>query len=97
MNNIRDQKRRQLHNELEIKRLELLSLCHNTTLSPMIRFRAQLTLAKLPRNSARVRIRNRCTLTGRPRAVYRQWHVSRIMIRELAAAKLIPGLHKASW
>jgi small subunit ribosomal protein S14 len=61
------------------------------------RFNARLKLAKLPRNSSRTRIRNRCEVTGRPRAVYRKLKLSRIALRELGAKGLVPGLLKSSW
>ncbi len=61
------------------------------------RFRAQLKLAALPRNSAPSRVRNRCEVTGRPRAFYRKLKVSRIALRELGNNGLIPGLVKSSW
>ncbi len=61
------------------------------------RFRAQLKLAALPRNSAPSRIRNRCEVTGRPRAYYRKLKMSRIALRDLGNNGLIPGLVKSSW
>jgi small subunit ribosomal protein S14 len=61
------------------------------------RFRAQLKLASLPRNSAKVRIRNRCEVTGRPRAYYRKLKMSRIALRGLGSLGVIPGLVKSSW
>ena len=61
------------------------------------RFAATLKLAKLPRNGAAIRIRNRCEITGRPRAVYRKHKMSRIALRELGSKGLIPGLVKSSW
>jgi small subunit ribosomal protein S14 len=61
------------------------------------RFGAQLKLAALPRNSAKVRIRNRCEITGRPRAYYRKLKMSRIALRSLGALGAIPGLVKSSW
>ena len=61
------------------------------------RFDAQLKLAELPRNSSPTRIRNRCEMTGRPRAYYRKLRLSRIALRELASAGLIPGMVKSSW
>ncbi|HEV7417769.1 30S ribosomal protein S14 [Tianweitania sediminis] len=61
------------------------------------RFRAQLKLAALPRNSAKVRIRNRCEVTGRPRAYYRKLGMSRIALRDLGSVGAIPGLVKSSW
>jgi small subunit ribosomal protein S14 len=61
------------------------------------RFDARLKLAELPRNSSAVRIRNRCEVTGRPRAYYRKLRMSRIALRELGSKGLIPGLVKSSW
>jgi len=61
------------------------------------RFKAQLQLAALPRNSSKTRIRNRCDVTGRPRAYYRKLKMSRIALRELGSQGLIPGLVKSSW
>lgn len=61
------------------------------------RFKAQLKLAELPRNSSKVRIRNRCEISGRPRGYYRKLKMSRIALRELGSRGLIPGLVKSSW
>jgi small subunit ribosomal protein S14 len=61
------------------------------------RFAAVLKLAELPRNSSATRVRNRCELTGRPRAVYRKHKLSRIALRDLGSKGLIPGLLKSSW
>ena len=61
------------------------------------RFKAQLKLAALPRNSAKIRIRNRCEVTGRPRAYYRKLQMSRIALRELGNLGVVPGLVKSSW
>ncbi|MBV9859103.1 MAG: 30S ribosomal protein S14 [Alphaproteobacteria bacterium] len=61
------------------------------------RFQAQLKLSELPRNSSRTRIRNRCEMSGRPRAYYRKFRLSRIALRELASAGQIPGMVKSSW
>jgi small subunit ribosomal protein S14 len=61
------------------------------------RFEARLKLAALPRNSSKVRIRNRCDITGRPRAYYRKLKMSRIALRELGSQGQIPGLVKSSW
>ena len=61
------------------------------------RFKAQLKLAKLPKNSARTRIRNRCEITGRPHGVYRKLRISRIALRDLASKGKIPGMTKSSW
>ncbi len=61
------------------------------------RFAARLKLAELPRNSSPVRIRSRCVISGRPRAVYRKFRLSRIALRDLASAGHIPGMVKSSW
>ena len=61
------------------------------------RFRAQLQLAELPRNSAPSRVRLRCALSGRPRGVYRKFKLSRIALRALASSGLVPGMTKSSW
>ena len=61
------------------------------------RFEARLKLAALPRNGAPTRVRNRCEMTGRPRAVYRKLGLSRIALRDLGNKGLIPGLVKSSW
>ena len=61
------------------------------------RFNAQLKLSKLPKNSARTRIRNRCEITGRPHGVYRKLRISRIALRDLASKGKIPGMTKSSW
>lgn len=79
------------------KREELLATANNEALSIEERFEARLKLAALPRNSAPTRIRNRCEITGRPRAFYRQLRMSRIALRELGSQGLVPGLVKSSW
>jgi small subunit ribosomal protein S14 len=61
------------------------------------RFEAQLKLNELPRNGARVRVRNRCELTGRPRGVYRKFKLSRVGLRDLASRGQLPGVVKSSW
>ncbi len=79
------------------KRNELKKIIKNKKLPLEERFNAQLKLAKLPRNSARSRIRNRCEITGRPHGVYRKLRISRIALRELALKGRIPGMTKSSW
>ena len=61
------------------------------------RFKAQLKLSSLPRNSAKTRVRNRCQITGRPHGVYRKLKISRIALRELTLSGKIPGMIKSSW
>ena len=79
------------------KRDELKAIANDDSRPLEERFDARLKLAKLPRNSAPGRIRNRCELTGRPRAYYRKLKMSRIALRELGSAGQIPGLVKSSW
>lgn len=79
------------------KRDELKAIANDDSRPLEERFDARLRLAKLPRNSSAVRIRNRCELTGRPRAYYRKLKMSRISLRELGSAGQIPGLVKSSW
>jgi len=79
------------------KRERLKAQVMNRQADLQTRFQATLKLAEMPRNSARVRIRNRCLLTGRSRGVYREFNLSRIAFRELALAGQLPGVVKASW
>ncbi|MDR2068110.1 MAG: 30S ribosomal protein S14 [Holosporaceae bacterium] len=78
-------------------RARLKALVMDKKVSPEERFAAQLKLAAMPRTSSATRIRNRCMITGRARGVYRKFNISRIMLREMAAEGLIPGVYKASW
>ncbi|MBI2352685.1 30S ribosomal protein S14 [Candidatus Dependentiae bacterium] len=93
----RNKKRERLSKQFEAKRLELKKQVSNTKLSLDERMLAQKTLTKLPRNSSSVRIRNRCSQTGRPRGFLRFFGVSRIVFRELASSGILPGVKKASW
>ena len=93
----RNLKRIKLTKKFEKKRLALKKIINNKKLPLTERFEAQLKLAKIPRNSARTRIRNRCEITGRPRGVYRKLRISRIALRELASSGKIPGMTKSSW
>ena len=79
------------------KRAELKKIIKNKKLDLTERFAAQLKLNKLPKNSAKIRIRNRCEITGRPHGVYRKLKISRIALRQLGLQGKIPGLVKSSW
>jgi small subunit ribosomal protein S14 len=79
------------------KRTALKAIANDENLSLEERFDARLKLAELPRNSSPTRIRNRCEVTGRPRAFYRKMRMSRIALRELGSRGQIPGLVKSSW
>jgi len=93
----RNLKRIKLAKKFEKRRNNLKKIIKNKKLPLEERFKAQLKLAKLPRNSAKNRIRNRCEITGRPHGVYRKLRISRIALRELASKGKIPGMTKSSW
>ena len=93
----RNLKRIRLAKKFSKKRLALKKIIKNKKLPLTERFEAQLKLAKIPRNSAKIRIRNRCEITGRPHGVYRKLKISRIALRDLGLAGLIPGMTKSSW
>ena len=93
----RNLKRIKLTKKFLKKREDLKKIIKNKKLPLDERFKAQLKLAKLPRNSAKIRIRNRCEITGRPHGVYRKLRISRIALRDLASNGKIPGMTKSSW
>lgn len=93
----KNEKRRKMAKKFASRRARLKAITKNQALSMEERFAAQLKLAVLPRNSAPNRIRNRCELTGRPRAYYRKVKMSRMALRDLGNKGLIPGLVKSSW
>jgi small subunit ribosomal protein S14 len=93
----KEKHRRRLAKRDRSKREKLKEIIMNKETVMEDRFSAVMKLAKLPRNGARVRQRNRCALTGRPRAVYRKFKLCRIKLRELASNGQIPGVIKASW
>ena len=93
----RNLKRIKMVKKFSKKREMLKKIIKNKKLPLNERFNAQLKLAKLPRNSAKIRIRNRCEITGRPHGVYRKLKISRIALRQLASAGKIPGMTKSSW
>ena len=93
----KNKKRERLAKQFEARRARLKAVADNDALPMEERFAARLKLAELPRNSSKTRIRNRCEITGRPRAVYRKFKLSRIALRELASTGQIPGVVKSSW
>lgn len=93
----RNKQRRTMVKQFDAKRRELLGVANDMSRAMEDRFEARLKLAELPRNSSPTRIRNRCEVTGRPRAYYRKLGMSRIALRELGSQGLIPGLVKSSW
>ena len=86
-----------LSNKFAKKREKLKKIIKNRKLPLEERFKAQQKLSKLPRNSAKSRVMNRCQITGRPHAVYRKLKISRIALRQLGLQGKIPGMIKSSW
>lgn len=93
----REVKRQKLVDKYAAKRAELKGIARDESRPMEERFKAQLKLAKLPRNSSATRLHNRCQPTGRPHAYYRKLKVSRIALRELGSNGQIPGMVKSSW
>jgi len=93
----KNKRRMKLVKQFSGKRARLKAIIMNQDVSIEERFDATLKLAQMPRNGAENRVRNRCEVTGRPRAFYRKLRVSRIALRELGNKGLIPGLLKSSW
>jgi small subunit ribosomal protein S14 len=93
----RNNKRKRLTAKYAKVRAELKAVLANPDTTDVQFFAAQTKLQKLPKNSSRARIRNRCSLSGRPRGYKRKFGVSRITFRELAVAGKIPGVIKSSW
>jgi small subunit ribosomal protein S14 len=93
----KNKNRERLVKQYAARRARLKAVADNEALPMEDRFAARLKLAELPRNSAKVRIRNRCELTGRARSVYRKFKLSRIALRDLASTGQIPGVVKSSW
>lgn len=92
-----DRRRRLLVRKYEIKRLSLKKILLDEKLSHDQRFKAQIALDKLPKNSSRVRVRNRCVITGRARGVDSTFRLSRILLRDMCLFGRIVGVKKASW
>ena len=93
----RNNKRIRLAEKHGAKRAELKAILANPDSSDEEFYEAQRKLSKLPRNSSPIRIRNRCNITGRPRAFLRRYGLSRLTFRELALEGKIPGVTKSSW
>ena len=93
----KNERRRKMSKSAAPRRARLKAIAKNKDLPLEERFAATLKLAQLPRNSSKTRIRNRCEVTGRPRAFYRKLKMSRIALREQGAKGMIPGLVKSSW
>lgn len=93
----KNKRRMRLTKQYSARRAKLKKIAMDKTVSMEDRFAATLKLAELPRNSAKVRVHNRCEVSGRPHAYYRKLKMSRIALRELGSKGLIPGLVKSSW
>ena len=93
----KNKKRIKLSDKLYKKRAALKKIVMNKKVTLEERFKAQQKLSKLPRNSAKIRVMNRCEITGRPHGVYRKLKISRIALRQLGLQGKIPGLIKSSW
>lgn len=93
----KNNKRKKMSASMAAKRKAIKDQIYTKDLPIEERFNLVLKLAKLPRNAAKTRVRNRCALTGRPRGVYSKMGLSRNMIRELAGKGMLPGIIKASW
>lgn len=93
----KNNRRRKMVDAQAPKRKRLKALAKDRKKTPEERFAAQLKLAEMPRNGSKVRIRNRCEITGRPRGNYRKLRMCRNQLRELASQGRIPGMTKSSW
>ena len=93
----KNKRRAKMAKQYAARRASLKAAAKNLKLSPEDRFAARLKLAEVPRNSSPTRVRNRCELTGRPRAVYRKFKLSRLALRQLASLGALPGVVKSSW
>ena len=93
----KNNRRIKLSNKFYNKRKKLKNIVMNKKISLEERFKAQQKLSKLPRNSAKTRVMNRCQITGRPHGVYRKLKISRIALRKLGLEGKIPGMVKSSW
>ena len=93
----KNNRRRKLADQYAAKRAALKAIIMDRSNPIEERFKATLKLAELPRNSAKVRVRNRCEVSGRPRAYYRKLKMSRIALRELGSLGRVPGIVKSSW
>ena len=93
----KNNRRRRMAKKFSGRRMRLKEIARDKARPMEERFTAALKLAELPRNSSATRVRNRCEMTGRPRAFYRKHKLSRIALRDLGSKGLIPGLLKSSW
>tara|TARA_A100000171_G_C2132109_1_gene147462 strand:+ start:1202 stop:1507 length:306 start_codon:yes stop_codon:yes gene_type:complete len=93
----KNNRRKALSDSYASRRASLKAKIQDKKIPAEERFQATIKLASFPRNSARIRVRNRCEISGRPRGYYRKFNMSRIALRELASLGMIPGVTKSSW
>ena len=93
----KNQKRQRMVKKDAAKRAELRATIRDRDLPPEDRFYAQLKLTEMPRDGSKIRVRNRCRITGRPRGYYRKFGICRIGLRDLASFGALPGVVKTSW
>ena len=93
----KNERRKRMVKQYAPKLAKLKAIANDHSLDETERLIARLKMAELPRNSNPTRVRNRCEITGRPRAYYRKFRLARVMLRDLANKGMIPGLTKSSW
>lgn len=93
----KNNRRKKMIEQAAPKRAKLKAIAEDQSLPTEVRLAAMISLSEMPRNSSRVRYRNRCAITGRPRAYYGQFGMSRLALRDLGLWGEIPGLTKSSW
>jgi small subunit ribosomal protein S14 len=93
----KNERRKKLVAQYAHKFAKLKATANDKSLDETERLMARLKMAELPRNAHPTRVRNRCEITGRPRAYYRKFRIARVMLRDLANKGLIPGVTKSSW
>jgi small subunit ribosomal protein S14 len=93
----KNERRKQLVKKYAGKYAKLKATANDQSLDESERLMARLKMAELPRNANPTRVRNRCEITGRPRAYYRKFRIARVMLRDLALRGMIPGVVKSSW
>lgn len=93
----KNNRRRKMAKQYAAKRAALKAQIHDKDLPPEERFAAVIKLDGLPKNASPIRVRNRCEISGRPRAFYRKFRISRIALRDMASLGLVPGVVKSSW
>jgi small subunit ribosomal protein S14 len=94
---VKNEKRKKKIKQFSGKRADLKKISEDVSQPVEVRVQAMIHLSELPRNSSKVRYRNRCAITGRPRGYYRQFGISRILLKDLVSKGKVPGTKKSSW